>query len=213
MSDLRETKPPADEAPPADRRYTVCTDFDGVLYSYTSGWLGPDVLPDPPVPGAIEWLREVAAEYEVVVLTTRGATLEGCIAVQEWLARHGYDDEIAVTCKKPPALFYLDDRGWRFNGRFPAMRVIRHVKPWRVGDDLPKTGREYRADITKAYRNLEAKQAQLKRWLVEARTELIRVLLDLDDEGFEEWWREHEKLPWEKRIAAAREYAAEDAVA
>ena len=36
----------------------ICVDFDGVIHSYTSGWKGIDVIPDDPVPGAIEWLEE-----------------------------------------------------------------------------------------------------------------------------------------------------------
>ena len=26
----------------------LCLDFDGVVHSYTSGWKGADVIPDPP---------------------------------------------------------------------------------------------------------------------------------------------------------------------
>ena len=35
----------------------ICVDFDGVIHSYKSGWRGVAVIPDPPVPGAIEWLE------------------------------------------------------------------------------------------------------------------------------------------------------------
>jgi hypothetical protein len=33
------------------RKPILCLDFDGVLHSYTSGWKGAAVIPDPPVPG------------------------------------------------------------------------------------------------------------------------------------------------------------------
>ena len=36
---------------------TILLDFDGVIHSYTSGWKGAGVIPDPPVPGAIDFLR------------------------------------------------------------------------------------------------------------------------------------------------------------
>ena len=37
-------------------RPILCVDFDGVIHSYTSGWEGIDMIPDPPVEGAIKWL-------------------------------------------------------------------------------------------------------------------------------------------------------------
>ncbi len=40
-----------------ERPKILCIDFDGVLHSYSSGWKGVDTIPDPPVDGAIEWLR------------------------------------------------------------------------------------------------------------------------------------------------------------
>jgi len=35
----------------------LCLDFDGVIHSYSSGWKGADVIPDPPVPGAFDFIR------------------------------------------------------------------------------------------------------------------------------------------------------------
>src|SRR5215467_12984729 len=37
---------------------TLCMDLDGVLHSYTSGWGGHEVIADPPVPGAMEFLYD-----------------------------------------------------------------------------------------------------------------------------------------------------------
>ena len=38
------------------KKFTVAVDFDGVIHSYTTLWFTASVIPDPPVPGAIEWL-------------------------------------------------------------------------------------------------------------------------------------------------------------
>ena len=43
----------------------LCLDFDGVLHSYTSGWLGADVIPDPPVPGYAQFLLRAVEVFEV----------------------------------------------------------------------------------------------------------------------------------------------------
>ena len=52
--------------PPTRRGLPILAlDFDGVLHSYTSGWQGADVISDPPVPGAIEFLMEAVEHFEV----------------------------------------------------------------------------------------------------------------------------------------------------
>lgn len=39
-------------------KQTVVFDFDGVIHSYTSGWKGATVIPDPPVPGIKEAIKK-----------------------------------------------------------------------------------------------------------------------------------------------------------
>lgn len=113
-------------------KYTIAVDFDGVIHSYTSPWVAPDVIPDPPVPGAIDWLNEIDAKLTVVIFTTRGATLEGRSAVRNWLWDNGATlDEIRVTAEKPAALLYIDDRGYRFDGaNFPTVEEVHRLRPW-----------------------------------------------------------------------------------
>jgi 5'(3')-deoxyribonucleotidase len=113
-------------------RYTVAVDFDGVLHSYTSPWVNAETIPDPPVPGAIEWLREIAAKFAVVIFTTRGRTTEGQRAVRHWLHENGWDAGMnaTVTAEKLAALVYIDDRAWRFEGRFPTAQEIHAARPW-----------------------------------------------------------------------------------
>lgn len=112
-------------------KQTVVFDFDGVIHSYTSGWKGETVIPDPPVPGismAIEDIR--AAGYEVVVVSTRCATREGLRAVRNWLWEHGIKVD-AIKKEKPPAIVYIDDRAICFDGN-PAelLTKIQQFKPW-----------------------------------------------------------------------------------
>lgn len=117
---------------PKGERWTIAVDFDGVIHSYVSPWVAPQVIPDPPVDGAIEWLSAIQEHFDVVIFTTRGKTVDGSRAVHEWLSEHGLQDaeKLLVTDEKPAALIYIDDRGWRFEGRFPTKDEIHEARPW-----------------------------------------------------------------------------------
>lgn len=110
---------------------TVVFDFDGVIHSYTSGWKGTSVIPDPPVPGIKEAISDIRrAGYEVVVVSTRCATKEGHDAVRAWLI----DNEIevdGVKTEKPPAIVYIDDRAICFDGEPDnLLKKISGFEPW-----------------------------------------------------------------------------------
>ncbi len=109
----------------------VCFDFDGVIHSYVSGFLGDDVIPDPPVPGikeAIDRLRE--AGYPVVVLSTRSASRAGREAMREWFEK--YDITIdGIYSVKPTARCYVDDRAVCFDGDASKLfDIIDNFEPW-----------------------------------------------------------------------------------
>lgn len=114
----------------ATHRYTIAVDFDGVLHSYTSPWVAPHVIPDPPVPGAMDWLSNIQLHFDVVIFTTRGRTWRGRRAVRRWLLRE-CGHSFKVTDRKPAALVYIDDRAWRFHGAgFPSRGEIHLARPW-----------------------------------------------------------------------------------
>jgi hypothetical protein len=118
---------------PEHHTYSIAVDFDGVIHSYTSKWVSADVIPDPPVEGAIAWLNDMSRKFRVIIFTTRGKAYEGQQAVKLWLREHGYEaPSIEVTAEKPPALIYLDDRAVRFDGKhFPtADQIHRELIPW-----------------------------------------------------------------------------------
>ena len=112
---------------------TVVFDFDGVIHSYTSGWQGEDAIPDPPVPGIREALKEIHdAGYEVVVVSTRCATIKGHGAIEAWLYDNGLLEYIDKVCKeKPPAVAYIDDRAICFDGHPETLlKKIQNFQPW-----------------------------------------------------------------------------------
>lgn len=111
----------------------LCVDFDGVIHSYTSGWKGVDVIPDPPVKGAFDWLRCVSAAFDVVIYSSRSQDLAGVEAMKEWFYRHGFDEaSIRFASEKPAAFLTIDDRAIRFDGNFEALTPehLRAFKPW-----------------------------------------------------------------------------------
>jgi beta-phosphoglucomutase-like phosphatase (HAD superfamily) len=110
---------------------TVIFDFDGVIHSYTSGWQGADVIPDPPVPGIREAIAEIReAGYEVVVVSTRCYQNGGIKAITEYLIKHDIPVD-RVTAEKPPAILTIDDRAICFDGRPEnLLEKIQNFEPW-----------------------------------------------------------------------------------
>ena len=112
---------------------TVVFDFDGVIHSYTSGWQGEGNIPDPPVQGIREALKEIHdAGYEVMVVSTRCATIEGHGAIEAWLYDNGLREYIDKVCReKPPAIAYIDDRAICFDGHPETLlKKIQNFQPW-----------------------------------------------------------------------------------
>ncbi|MFK8113875.1 MAG: hypothetical protein AB8B91_16860, partial [Rubripirellula sp.] len=96
---------------------TVCLDFDGVIHSYRSGWQGVTSIPDPPIHGVGDSIRQLRKRYRVVVHSARTASEEGCDAIRSWLARHNIEVD-DVCMHKPPAHVYVDDRAIPFSGNW-----------------------------------------------------------------------------------------------
>jgi hypothetical protein len=125
-------------------KYTVCVDFDGVIHAYTSPWVAPHVIPDPPVAGALQWILDrMHDDFTVVIHTTRARTWRGRRAIRAWLRKHGGEgmyyevmgfaglEDVKITHRKVPALVYIDDRAWRFDGtNWPSKEEIHRARPW-----------------------------------------------------------------------------------
>lgn len=119
----------------------LCLDFDGVIHSYTSRWQGADVVPDPPVDGAIAFMLEALEHFDVTIFSSRSNQPGGLEAMRSWLKHHaggcwyespagpGLEDVRFVT-EKPPAMVTLDDRALTFTGSWPAMQALLSFKPW-----------------------------------------------------------------------------------
>ncbi len=109
----------------------VCLDFDGVIHSYTSGWQGNAIIPDAPVNGAIEALHCCLNHFTVAVFSARSSEAGGIEAMKNFIDKHDTQkhnyrliDKIAFPNYKPAANIYVDDRGYRFDGTFPAPEIL-----------------------------------------------------------------------------------------
>lgn len=129
----------------------ICLDFDGVIHSYTSGWQGAHVIPDPVVPGAIDFITKLIPYATPAVFSSRtGQPLgleamrlyvftELCVHYHEQLVGGGKDpplnavrafNEISWPLTKPPALATIDDRAITFTGEWPNISDLINFKPW-----------------------------------------------------------------------------------
>ena len=116
----------------------ICIDFDGVIHSYTSGWKGVDVIPDPPVPGAFVAMTVYLQHFRVAVFSSRSKSESGIWAMRNWFLkydwpdsdRYGYPNGLEFPTDKPPALVTIDDRGITFTGSWPTVDEIKNFRPW-----------------------------------------------------------------------------------
>ncbi len=126
--------PPA-KIEPIKKPITLSMDFDGVIHSYSQGWLDGSVY-DKPVPGSLEFISEIMWKHQisVFVLSTRNS-----YQIKEWFDNVVFKDterlfqttvipenierweekcNLGITNKKLQASIYLDDRALTFDGDF-----------------------------------------------------------------------------------------------
>jgi hypothetical protein len=126
------------------KKLILCLDFDGVIHSYVTGWKGANIVSDPPVEGAIEFLYKVIEYFEVHIYSTRSNQPGGLEAMKTWLYNHESlwrkkqtvqpRTSLSLCLKwpteKPSAFLTIDDRAITFNGIFPSVKEIFAFKPW-----------------------------------------------------------------------------------
>jgi hypothetical protein len=121
----------------------ILVDFDATVHGYQSGWQGAEIANDPPVPGAIEWVRSLIADdrFDPQIYSSRSRQDGGVLCMKEWFIRHGMPVEEADALKfpteKPAAFLTIDDRAIQFDGTFPSLQSINNFVPWNVRARLP----------------------------------------------------------------------------
>lgn len=114
----------------------LCLDFDGVIHSYSSGWKGADVISDPPVAGAMAFIREALKHFRVAIFSSRSNQPGGLNAMKDYIALNsemGFHDPIEGLewpLEKPAAMVTIDDRALTFDGTWPAIAELKAFQPW-----------------------------------------------------------------------------------
>ena len=118
-----------------ENNYQVAIDFDGVVHGNSKGFHDGTVY-DPPIEGssdAIKWFKSQG--YDIVLFTAKvkpdrplvnGKTGEELI--WEWLSKYEIDTYIKeITCEKPRAICYIDDRGIRFESWEQTLKQFNEI--------------------------------------------------------------------------------------
>lgn len=123
------------------KRPILCLDFDGVVHSYTSPWVRATHIPDPPVPGALQFISAAQEHFAVQIFSSRSNEVGGISAMVHWLRTHltaafgpVFADtvlgDIVFPLRKPPAHLTIDDRVVLFEGAWPDLQKLKEFKPW-----------------------------------------------------------------------------------
>lgn len=129
----------------------LCVDFDGVVHSYTSGWKGATIIPDPPTAGALRWLWKATEWFDVQIYSSRSKDPEAVAAMHKWFMEHSLqefpgedhpmhggtmediaDYPITFAYEKPAAFLTIDDRAICFEGDWSELEPadMLNFKPW-----------------------------------------------------------------------------------
>jgi len=114
----------------------ISIDFDGVIHRNSKGFHDGTIY-DKPVKGTKKSLRKLYTKGFDLVISTCKADPDrplvngknGIELVWEWLEKWELDQYIMkVTNEKPRALFYIDDKGIRFESWKDTLKIIEAKK-------------------------------------------------------------------------------------
>jgi hypothetical protein len=120
------------------RKPILCLDFDGVIHSYSSGWKGADIIPDPVVAGAAQFIADAQRHFTIAIHSSRSCQSGGIDAMKRYVHKAIIDadldgsifDAIEWPTEKPPAQITIDDRALTFMGVWPRMSELLVFQPW-----------------------------------------------------------------------------------
>jgi len=112
----------------------VAIDFDGVIHDFSKGWHDGTCY-GKPLPGSLQAVRDLSKDFNIIIFTAKvkpsrplvnGKT--GTELVREWLDHHGILDCVdEITCEKPRAQIYIDDKGYYFQNWEDTLSDVRKI--------------------------------------------------------------------------------------
>ena len=121
----------------------IAIPFDGTVMTFDSGWQGPTGTVDPPVPGAIEFVRDlVNAGFTVYLVSERIGMENGLFAVKSYLTAYGLSqfhiNSLRFVSVRPAGVSAVDRFAFGFPGNFPSIDHMipsqgLYVEPHKLG--------------------------------------------------------------------------------
>ena len=112
----------------------IAIDFDGVIHSNSKGYYDGTVY-DPPFPGTEKALKQLSQKYKIIIFTCKVKPdrplingKSGKELIKEWLSKYNLLHYIHdITCEKPRAITYIDDKGYRFNDWDSTLKFLNNA--------------------------------------------------------------------------------------
>ena len=121
------------EVPPGfeNELNNVAIDFDGVIHNFDKGWNDGTCYGDP-IDGSIEAIKKLSKKFRIIIFTAKCKPdrpmvngKSGYQLVLEWLKKYDLLDCVdEITCEKPRAQLYIDDKGYYFESWKKTLRDI-----------------------------------------------------------------------------------------
>ena len=114
-----------------ENKNQIAIDFDGVIHKNSKGFFDGTVY-DKPVKGTEKALKSLSKKYKIIIFTCKVKPdrplikgKSGNDLIKEWLSQYNLLQYIhEVTCEKPRASVYIDDKGYRFENWENTLRFI-----------------------------------------------------------------------------------------
>ena len=109
----------------------IAIDFDGVVHGNSKGFHDGTVY-DPPIFGSIKAIKELSKKYTIILFTAKVKpdrplvnNKTGEELIWEWLKKYNISQYIKeITCEKPRAIAYIDDRAIRFTDWDSTLEIL-----------------------------------------------------------------------------------------
>jgi hypothetical protein len=104
---------------------SVAIDFDQTIADSAKPNVGYRM--GPPMPGAIEAVKQLALRHSVIIFSARAATEDGRKSIEDWMHYFQVPYQRITAIKPKDTVVFVDDRGYRFVDWATTMRELPHV--------------------------------------------------------------------------------------